>query len=206
MSYPLSAPNNCDTDIMTPKEAHRRAAKDHRHAQELGVDERSFAAGSVGATTPSLAEETQLTLDLHDNASQYVHQETSNDELLRDNAHGLYQSSEDLADPLSSALNQMVQQDTSVDDHFHKNPQGDRPYDNSDFAYQGHPPVHHHQQSTQGAYQFVTRPWKHSSKNSGHATTSTNTLSPMGRWENESIHEQPWNGVGSVYVVDVRRE
>jgi hypothetical protein len=190
---------------MAPNQSHQRAAKGQSHARDPRFDEGSFAAWPVGTNTPSLTEGTQLILDPHDVASQYVHQDTSNIELPQYNAQGVYRySASDLNDPLTSTWNHMDQQGTSVNHHLQEHPQGNHPYGNSDVAYQGTPTVDHHQGSTQGTYQFVTRPWQHRNNNPGHATTDT--MSTMERWENETIREQPWHGVDSVYVVDAGME
>jgi len=57
------------------------------------------------------------------------------------------------------------------------------------------------QVSGRATFQPILRPWEHGTDNSN-TSGATNGATPMERWQNESIQEQPWNGIQGVYLRD----
>jgi hypothetical protein len=57
------------------------------------------------------------------------------------------------------------------------------------------------QASKHATFQYISRPWAQDAFNSN-TNTAANGATPMERWQNESIQDQPWHVIEGVYLQD----
>jgi len=70
----------------------------------------------------------------------------------------------------------------------------------------GHGLVHNYSSTTfqvpsnqQGGYQSIDRTWRQHTTNKSSPVVASDA-SPMERWRNADAYDQPWHGIGAVYV------
>ena len=55
------------------------------------------------------------------------------------------------------------------------------------------------QKNAQGTYLYFSRPWGQDDSSTNN-TAANSDASPLDRWQNEGIRDQPWHGMEGVYV------